>query len=165
MKKKIKRSDLFALLNAFEAAKDLQGVKFGYAVAKNKANILAERKCVDEAGKPSKEYFEFDKRRLELCEEHCDKENGKPVKIFNPITRQEVYAGLDGNKKFNAAVDALTEEYKDVTEAFKQQREEVNKLLDEEIEFDFYMVEFSEIPENITAGQMAGLEPIINPPE
>ena len=85
----MKRQDLYTLLNGFEAVKDLKGVNFAYARAKNKKLVLAELELLKGVLKDSDRFAEYDKKRIELCEVHCKKDKNK-----KPVMKNGKYEGL-----------------------------------------------------------------------
>ncbi len=152
----MKRKDLYGLLEGFEAVKNLQGVKFAYARAKNKKLVLNEIELINESMKMTDEYLEYEKKRVELCKEFCEKnEKGTPV------IKNNTYAGLTGNTKFDEKLKKLREEFKEVIDARETQIEESNKMLDEEVEIDFHMILLKDVPINITGVQLESIASIV----
>lgn len=152
----MKRQDLYNLLNGFEAVKDLKGVKFAYAIAKNKKLVLAELEILKDVLKDSDNFIEYDKKRIELCEKYCTKDDkGKPV------IKNRKYDGLTKNEEFTKKLDELGEKFKEVIDEKKKRAEEYKNLLDEEVEFEFYKIKLENVPEDITAAQIESVDAIL----
>ena len=79
----MKNKELQPLLQSIDAVGNLSGVKFVYAIVKNKKLITAELETLQEAIKSSEKFLEYDKERIVICEKHADKENGKPKKNWD----------------------------------------------------------------------------------
>jgi len=77
----IKREKLFRMWDAFQKlSMKKSSVKFHYLVLKNKKLLEPEIEAVKELGKPPEAYQEFDKKRIDMCNEYCTKdETGNPV--------------------------------------------------------------------------------------
>ena len=154
---KLKRREALELVAALDAVSNLSGIKFAYAMAKNVKLIASEVEDMQAGLKPSKRYQEYDNKRVEICKEHSKKDdNGKPVMM--PLGRgQQGFAGLEDNPEFEVAVEALREEYKSELDEREQLVAEYETALDEDIELDVYTVNLSDVPEDITTGQLKGI--------
>lgn len=156
MKKKLMNRDLFGLLDGFAAVGDLRGVKFAYAVAKNKDRVMREVRPLQKSIEPSKEVNEYEKERIKLCKIHCQKDEGG-----QPLIQNGVYVGVDGKPEFEKAVAELKEKFKEPLDKQKEDKEEYDRLLDEEVEIEFHQLRFEDVPEVITVAQMSAIFPII----
>jgi len=97
--------DLQRLLSGINSCGNLKGVKFSYALSKNRKMIMAELETLQEAIKPSEAFAEYDKKRIELCEKFADQENGKAKLVNNN------YVFSDENKaKFEKAMEEIKDE-------------------------------------------------------
>lgn len=155
-KKILKNWELLDLLHGFDAVGDLRGVKFAYAVAKNKDRVLREVRSLQKSIEPSKEVMKYEKERISLCLIYCQKdENGKP------LIQHDIYVGVDGNPKFDEALAKLKDEFKEALDKQKEDQEEYDRLLNEEVEVEFHPLQFADVPEDTTASQMSGIFPIL----
>jgi len=150
---KITREKLIGLNRAFDnLSKEKANVFFHYNLKKNKQKILEELKILDEMQKtPSpEEYIAFEKKRIAICEEACEKdENGKAV-ISNPNTEYAKYTFTDeGLTKVDAEVDKLREEYKEAIAEFDGNKKEFIQLLSEEIDVDFVLFSLKDMPKEV----------------
>lgn len=117
----MKREEIIQLIRNFGEVKDLQGLKFAYAVARN-INIL----------KP--EFERYEKDRIALAETYAKKDkDGKPE------TKDNTY----------------------VFEDVKLFQEELKKLNEETIDINLYMVDYKDVPSNISAGQLSSIFSIV----
>jgi hypothetical protein len=147
----MKNRDLYSYIQALIDVNDLKGVRFAYAVIKNKKKIEEEIILLEEVIKPNILFEEYEKKRVSLCEVHAEKdEHNKPVIIMDEYKLVD----LD---KFNEELDLLKNEYKEVVDERIRQINEYNKLLDEDIIIDFIKINFNELPDNITAKQLENI--------
>jgi len=162
---KIKRRKLIALAAALNATDGLIGIKFSYAMAKNSSRIASELDDMKSGLKHSKRFKEYEKKRIALCMEHADKDdNGKVVE--RPVAGAKrgtmEFVGCERNPAFQPALDKLMAEYKDELDRREKLHEDYEDAFDEEIEFDFYMVKLSDVPKDITKGQLTGIIDLVN---
>lgn len=151
----MKTQEVLKLNATLETLSNLKGAKFAYAIAKNKEFIKTEIEALKEATKPSEEFEKYNKARIELAENHADKdEDGKSVIEGN----QYKITDMD---KFNKEHDKLKEEYKEALEAHKKQQDEFNALLEEETKLELQMIKIEDIPQDITVEQMEGIKVLI----
>ena len=152
---KVKRSELTNLLQGINSI-NLTGVKFNYALLKNKKKIQEELETLKTVIKPDKKVEEFEKARIELCKEYCENDkNGKE------IIKQGKFVGLENNKAFTIAIDKLKETYKETLDKKDAQVKEYYKLLEEEVEIEMHQVALNEVPKEITTKQLESILVII----
>lgn len=152
----MKRKELYDLLNGFETVKDLKGVKFAYARAKNKKLVLAELELLKDVLKDSDKFVEYDKKRIKLCEVYCTKDDkGKPV------IKNRKYDGLTKNEEFNKKLEKLGEEFKEVIEQKKKNAEEYQTLLDGEVDIPLHKIKLDDVPSDITGAQLESIDLIL----
>ena len=151
-------NQMFGLKQALEAAGDLRGVKFSYAVAKNLSKINKEVELIQEAIKPSTEYAAYDTKRIELAKEHAKKdENDKPL-----MTKRGKEFDIEDLPKFEKALEKLKKEHQPAVDARIKQLEEFDKLLLEESKVEIHKVKLEDVPEDITSKQMTSLFEMID---
>lgn len=152
MKIKAKRNDLMNMLSGLHTASNLKGFKLAYAIARNKRALEQEQAALNAGLNPSDDYRAYDTRRIELANEHADKdEKGRTKKAGGR------FVGLDANPEWDAALKALQEECKEAVDAYNKQNKDYEAALEEEIEFDMYMVGPDQIPIDITVQQFDSL--------
>ena len=156
------KKEALNLYNGLQGVSDLPGAKWAYGIAKNVEKLRTEIEALQKAFTPSKEFSEYNDKRIELAQKYAIKEDGKPrtVKIGNT----EEY--LIGDKdKFNKELSKLQKEYKKNLDDRKKQVDDFNEILEEKVEIDLYMINPDYIPEGITPAQMSAIMPIISEKE
>jgi hypothetical protein len=137
----------------------LKGVKFCYAVAKNKNKFVAEIEVLNESNKLGKTFTktqeEFESKRLELNTKYCKKDAEN-----NPVMTNRNYV-IENRAAFDKEYKKLTEEYKDLLAEIKRLEENSNELLKLECKVELFKIKFDEIPADITVKQMNIIEPLV----
>lgn len=145
----MKRSQLIELFNGLSKLKNLRGVKLAYAIAKNQQLMHSEIEALQECIKPADEFLEFEEKRLALCRKHCLKDEKG-----NPIEKNGLFLGLDENDEFQSEISKLKKQYHNAIDARTTQLREYTNLLNSKINFDFYTISLSDIPDDVTVEQM-----------
>jgi len=155
---KISREKLFKMYDVFERlAMSKDNVRFHYLIIKNKRLIQPEIDSIREIGTPTKEYQEFDKKRMQTCNEYCLKDdNGEVVVKNNNFVIPE-----DVQDKFNGIIDELKEEYAETLSLAEKAKKEIDELLLEEIEIPFVFIPMNVIPEKLAGYEVETLFDII----
>jgi len=133
----------------------LKGVKFAYAVSKNHKALITEIEALKEAEKPSDDFIEYESKRRSLCEEYSEKD-----KENNPIILNGNYKIID-SIKFETEFKKLHEQNKIVIDNRKKQMKEFNDLLLESVDIKIHKVKIEDLPEDLTAIQINGIEEMI----
>ena len=150
MKVNVTRSQLLQLLTGLDLVKGLSGIKLGYACGRNKKAIQEEFEIFNKTLDPSEEFNKYDEERKKLCLEHCSYDDNNM-----PIIENNVYVGLDDNKKFQKAFEALKKKNQKLLDEQQKKVDEYNKVLAEEkIDFNLWVVSLDELPQGITVEQM-----------
>jgi len=153
---KIKRTEIIQMFNGLQKLGNLEGVKFSYAIVKTAKILSDEIYALKESIKSSDAFNEYERKRLELCNKYCSKdEAGKP------LMKDGYFVGLDKNTDFIKEIETLKEKFKETLEARKKQEQEYAKMLDEEVDVDIYQISLEDVPKNITVEQMAIIEKLI----
>jgi len=152
----MKRKDFGPTMNALDSVSELKGVKFAFAVLKNRKKLeaqLEEDKPIFETIlTPSEGFKEYEDKRIELCEAHSEKDDeGKA------LTEGDKYKIID-LKQFNDELGALSQEYEVSIADRKNQIEEYNELMEEDMSIDFQTLGFDDLPEDLTESQLRSLE-------
>jgi len=152
----MKRKNFGLAMNALDSVSEIKGVKFAFAVLKNRKKLEGQleedRPIFEEILKPSEGFKEYEEKRIALCETHSEQDaEGKAV------TEGDKYKILD-LKKFNEELSLLTEEYNAAVEDRKNQIEEYNSLMEEDIEIAFQKLGFNDLPEELTEAQLQTIE-------
>ena len=169
----MKNRELEELARGIYDCSSLIGVKFACALAKNKKAIDKEVKLLQETLKFTKNYEEYENKRIKLCDEFATKdENGKPqikvlgCNVVSGIKREEgEYVFTDENKKmFEEKLAVLRKEYTEELDERKKQIKEFNELLENEADIELYMIAFEDVPQDITTNMMSAIIYIVKDP-
>ena len=158
----MKKEDLFNMLNAINKLGNVKGVKFAYALAKNKNKLMTECKIIEEAMEKlppalEKENKEYQKKRIDLNKKHArKKDDGQPMIISGRYI-------IEDQDKFDKEYAKLEKEYKKIIDKQQELRETNEKLLKEESEdLKFHHIKLADVPEDITMNQLEVLMEIID---
>ena len=133
----MKRFELFTLLDSLDKLDNLTGVKFNYAIDKNREMIQKEVESMKKLNEPSTEFQIYDKIRLQLLQKFADKdESGNPK--FAQINNMVRFDIPEKNmKKFQVELDKSTKEYETAIKDRDKQVFEYDKFLQEEVKLNF----------------------------
>lgn len=129
--------ELADLMQGLMAVKDLKGVRFSLQVTKNINLIKSELEHIEEAAKPSEEFLEIAKQ-VQVIEK-----SGKP------------------EEEMKAAVAEIEKDNAKLVEERKNQIDEFNNMLEDEIEISLFKISENHLPEDITAQQLMGINQLI----
>lgn len=135
----------------------LKGSKFSFTIAKNKEVIKPVMDKLNKIIKPSDEFSEFDKKRVEINEKFAVR-NEK-----GDIVMKEGRYDIPEDKKeaFEKEIETLKVEYKEAIDEREAQKKEVEDFLKEEITLEFRTMPLSIIPEDINVDEMDILAPLV----
>ncbi len=150
---------LYDVAKGIELVSSLKGVKFAYAIAKNRNAIKAEIAVLQETIKFSEKFTEYDKKRIELCENYADKnDKGKAVMTNNEYV-------ITDKIKFNKEIKTLQKEYSQPIKEREAQVKEFSALLQKESVFKPYMIAYEDVPADITAEAMNKIIELVEAPK
>jgi len=132
MQQKFTNQELVTLLQGLYGVQNLKGIKFALKVARNISVIKQVLEPIEDVAAPSQEFIELSQKVGEL-------EKSKDTK---------------GIKK-------LEKENKKLVDDRKKQLAELQEIMKEETEIDLVKIEEGLLPEEITAGQINGIETLI----
>lgn len=143
--------ELSQVLAAFLAIKRMEkekvGIKWAYAVSKNKAKLQPE---IDGIANAEKGFIVAEKKRVQYCEANALKDkDGKPV-----IENGE-YKGID----------IKDPKFVEIIENSKKLGEERLEFLKNSTEVELHIVDFKDVPEQISQADLESLMPMIKEPE
>lgn len=143
---KITKQELTNLWRAFEAlSKKDHPVKFSYFISKNKSIIRDEIEILNELTKASESYMLYDGKRVELAKELSNKDEAG-----NPIIKDDAYVIVEKKEEFDKQLGILREANKDVIDEHTKKMEELQKLLQEDYEFEGYATTLDNLPDVIS---------------
>jgi hypothetical protein len=144
-------NDILILSQSLKSLGELSGIKFSYCIAKNSTILDIEVKSLQSVMIPSKEFTEFEEKRVELAKKYSKKdENGNPVFEGNQFV-------LEDKKNFEKYFEVLQKENKKVIEARNKQVKDFEKLLEDESNVKLFQIGLDEVPFNISVKQMTSI--------
>lgn len=149
----MKKKDLFELLHGLKAVEHFCGVRFAIAVDENYRNILPKCQSIEKGILPSPEYTEYDKKRLVVITQFCNKNEDGSLKTSGDS--YDIPASVMA--EFNTALAPINEECKEVIEARKEQAAIYAEVLEEEIDIELSMITNADLPKEISAAQLRGI--------
>jgi hypothetical protein len=152
----MKRKQLFEYLEALNAVSTLKGVKFAYAILKNKKKIEEEVKVLEEIIKPQDEFVKYENERIQLCTYFSEKNEKN-----EPIIENNQFKILD-KISFNEELDKIKTKYIDVLDDREKQINDYNAMVEEEIPVTFDKVSFNDLPQDISSEQLEKIDFMIN---
>lgn len=159
----ITKREATELFQNLQSVGNLSGPRFVYVIAKNISILKDEIKALNEAQKPTDEFMEFDKERVELAKQFAAKDkDGKPRTFMDGNQSKFVIEDIDA---FEKAAKKLKKEHKEAVEAREKQMEDFNKIMEEEIDIHLYGLNQEDLPEDITARQLSGIFLLMNEEE
>lgn len=147
---KLKLSEIVDFYEGLKLLSDIESeFDFSYAVAKNKRIAKSYVEVLEDKFKASKEFEEYQQKRLKLATEMAEvDENDQPVIRNNSyVIKKELRA------EFKTKFEELKTEYKLAIEAQKELLDKQENTLNEEKEVDFYLISKTLLPK-LTPKQM-----------
>jgi len=159
----MKKSDLikfYKLLLELKSNKTFN-IKFVYAIQRNLLAIQPEINLLIEIEKTlvNDRVVEFENKRLEVAKEYAIKdENGNIV-----YNQDENSFNINNINEFNEKINELSKDYGEDLIEHDNKRKEYEDILQEEIQINFYKVDFEQLPDfGISAEDLNTLSEMIN---
>ena len=156
----MKASDIINLSGEINKLNNLTGIKFVYAINKNKKIILnAANKIKNGLNKLSPELIKLSE---EFGEEHNKiiEKNAKVDQNGNFISKG-LSCEISNMAQYLREKKSLEARYKKLIDAEKELKEDNEVLLDKEIDIKFHKIKLIDVPANITIEQMGIIEDMI----
>ncbi len=148
---KIKRGEIKKINESIQRVSIIDASKwFGLGLLKNKNKIKEELEILDNL---QKDLNEFEEKRLNLCAKYVDRDENNA-----PIIENEEFKGVAENPQFKIELIDLKNKYEKLFT-------EINSILEEEIEIDFYLINFEHFPEIIKPAEIEILSIMIKDTE
>lgn len=160
---KIKNSELELLASTLmRFGQEKVHRKLAYGIVRNKKLLETCIEALGAARELPETYKKFDEARLEMCRTYSEKEeNGEPKTKFDPRQGNIFDIPEETKEEFETKMNELKEEYKEAHEEKEKHEEELKELLEEEVEFDFYLIDIDFFPEEMSPADMEVLMPLI----
>ena len=133
----MKKGKLIELYYNLLNVKELKGLKFAYGIAKNIRIIKEEIKTINEA---TSDYQNYEKEKFELVKSHAKKEDGKMIGHYV----------MEDYDKFEKEIEKLKSKHKKAIDNYEE-------FLDTNCETKLWDIDFEDLPDDITAGQLEGI--------
>jgi len=149
------KQELLDLNDALMAVGGLTGVKFAYAVAKNVNIIKDEINAIKKAVEFSPEYRKFETERI------------KEAIAFAKKTPKGETMIADGKyifenpKEWEKKFEEIKKKYKKAFDAREKQLDEFEKLLQEDVEVNLFLIGQEQLPAEIKTSELTGIFKII----
>ncbi len=144
---KIKRNEILSLWDVLCSFNGQAGVKFCYAVAKNKRLLQGEVESIYEANPDTSEDFRSEKKKI--LDKYAEKDNKK-----KPIYIDKGNGVSEPKVKPEDRLKAIREIEELKNEKFKDKSDQYDKLLREEVEINLHQISLDQFPDNISQHKM-----------
>lgn len=153
----ITKKEFVELFNNLNTLGHLKGPRFVYVIAKNIMDMQPEIKALQEAGKPSEAFLEYDEKRMNLAKEYADKnpDTGEP-EHYTDINGMQKFK-ISNKKVFQEKWEELKKEYKEAIEDFESINKTIESMLEEKIEIYLLGLEESDLPEDISVKELSSI--------
>jgi len=148
---------------SYENVKKKGIINFKLAVSKNKWMLNNHLKDVEEAIKSSEDYSKYRKEEQGLSKKFCRKdEEGKNI-IIPTVEgrvkgeRYDIEGQGDPDSEYSRAFEKLENKYKKEIKERKEQLEKFNDFLEEESDFEPYLIPFNLVPDDLPQSAMDGV--------
>jgi hypothetical protein len=151
------KGESIELFTALGKLGKLKGVKFAYAISRNYSLLRTEMESLEKVSYPSKDFQEFEKKRIALVEKFSKKD-----KDGNPEKQGNNYIIEDGKQpELDAEFEILKKENQELWDARLKQIEEYNELLKTESTLTLHKISLSNVPVDISVEQLHSISEII----
>ncbi len=148
------KSDILVLWQTLNEIPPVGIFQVGYAFARTKRFIKDEVEDLQEAIKPSADFVEYDRKRLELCERLAKKDDKG-----NPVISGVQYV-FDNPQEFQEELTKLNEEYQEVLTKRDEQITAFNQAMKDSAESRVFKIKASKMPDSL-APFAEGLSPML----
>jgi hypothetical protein len=150
----MKNKDLDEFKRGLESVGKLKGVRFQYAVIKNKKLVEDELEIINKTIEYTPAYSEYESKRVAICEKYVDRTDSGDMIIEN-----NNYVITTNKELFEKEFDALKTEYATTIADRTNQIKEYEKLLIEESSISEKLIKVSAtiLPDDMTGEQMEAI--------
>lgn len=155
----MKNRDLFRFKAGLESVSKIKGVKFAYAVIKNKKAVVEELEILEKVVEVSDEYKEYEQQRVQLCEKHVDRDGDG-----NMITSDNTYVITCNKVIFEKEFDILKKSNINIITEREKQLFEYDKMLNENstILEKLVKVSIDDVPTDISGDELENIFEMID---
>ena len=141
----MKKGELYGLHQSLsEAARTSKGIKLGYALIKSIRFVEKDIMTLEDLRKPSEEFQEYDRKRIDICLAHAEKDDkGQPKTMMSAQNNKEYV--ITDRPAFEKAIEELREQYKAAVDDHEARKDKYNQELASECTPKVHKIKFSEI--------------------
>lgn len=155
----MKKEQLFTMYKTINGLAGLRGVKFAYAMLKNKNTIEVEIKTIRESLlKLEGKFLETEKDFLDKKKVLLEKYSLKDKEGNSVIVRSEYQINPTKKEEFETKVIKLKKNFSELMDEIDRVNSENDKLLKEESDLKLHKIKLEDVPKELS---MAQLEPIM----
>ena len=147
----MKNKDIIVLSQALQLVGNLTGIKFVYGVVKNMNILKPEIELLQKTIEASDKFIEYDTKRIELAKKYSSKDEKG-----NPMVQENEFV-ISDRAGFDKEIEKLKKEYKKVLDIREEQLKQYRELLEENADIKLHMINFEDVPVNITSAQLSGI--------
>lgn len=141
--------------NEKESRKNWQ--KFAYAVSRNEDKFASLAKAIRKALEPSKEFKDYNQKRLDLNKEYADRDEKGDPKIF----RGE-YLVTENRNGYDVALAKLKDEYDEVLKKREDFIDGIDEFMSKEEEVEFYEIQKAYLPLTLKPSELSAMFPLMD---
>jgi len=138
--------------------KDLKGVRFNYALKRNKEILKKELSIIESSFVPSPDYEKLEEERVNILAKYVERDEKG-----NPVVENGDFKVSDENKElFNKDFAPIKEKYMEATKDQQKRVQEFTSMVEEnDISFELHSFKLNDLPEDITQEQMEFIYPLV----
>jgi hypothetical protein len=162
---KVTKQQLININNNLFNVSTIKGVKFAYAVTKNKKKLESEMSALSEMQKPSDSFSEYQQTLQTLARKHARRNKEGQIETQTAENGSVGYVIDDDNIIFNEAKKRLDKKFSESIKERQETEVKIQEILEEEVEtdsFGFHKVLLKDLPEELNAIEIELLEFMID---
>lgn len=153
----MKRIEALNLIQLFEQLKNVMSIGFAYALMRNKKILDSERENLSKTIELTEKYSQFVKQMQSILEEFCIIDTQNPVILIDSVKLKE---GKDRQEFIKAVLD-LRELYSEEIANRRTLLREYQEFMGEEADIDFYKINESSLPTELSFHKLIMLSELI----
>jgi len=158
---KVTKEKLIAINNNLYDVSDIKGVKFAYAVSKNKRLFETEMTALSDMQKPSEGFVEYEKTLQELAKKHARTDEKGEIEMQTAPNGAVGFVIDEDNLIFNEAKKKLDKKFKKAIDERQEVSLKIDEVMKEEIDLSalgVHKILFKDLPDELNAKEFELLE-------
>lgn len=137
-------------------------IEFKLGITKNKRMLGNHLMDIEKAIKPSEEYMDYQEKEQELSKKFCRKDKDGRNLFLPSIDERfprifDIIGADDPASQYSIRLRALKEKFKSAIEEQKKRAKKFNDFLEDESNFEPYLIPMDLVPEDIPQSAMDGV--------